>query len=712
MPVRGGLRATSHARLKAAWPGRNFPLGATWDGEGTNFSLFSASAEWVELVLFDDAGGAQSYELAEKTDLTWHGYVYGVGPGQRYSYRVHGPYDPTRGLRHNPNKLLVDPYARAISGSVKWGPEVFGYPIGKGDAEPNGLDSVLNMPRSVVIDPHFPWGDDHRPNIPWADTVIYETHVKGFTRKHPDIPEELRGTYAGLAHPAALDHLQKLGVTAIELMPVHHFVDAEFLVDRGLVNYWGYDSLGYFAPEARYCSAGKRGEQVREFKAMVRTLHAAGFEVILDVVYNHTCEGNHMGPTLSFRGIDNRSYYRLIEADQRFYFDVTGTGNSLNVGQPQTLQLIMDSLRYWVTEMHVDGFRFDLASALARQFYEVDRLSAFFDIIHQDPVLSQVKLVAEPWDVGEGGYQVGNFPVRWAEWNGKYRDTMRDYWRGAHGVRDLAYRLTGSSDLYQEDGRRPWSSINFITAHDGFTLHDLVSYNEKRNEANAEESRDGTDDNRSWNCGAEGETSDPEVLKLRARQERNFLASLFLSQGCPMLLSGDEIGRTQKGNNNAYCQDNETSWLDWENLDTELLDFARRLIELRASQPVLRRQRFFQGEYAPRRKDITWFRGDGQEFSGDDWGNDSVRSVGMLLNGDAITDRGPRGERIVGDSLAVLLNSGEANQAFSMPPGGGDGWEVVLDTALPREPEAWRHIGPGEQVAVTGRSVVVLRRQK
>jgi glycogen operon protein len=704
--------AVSDRGLKAAWPGRNFPLGATWDGEGTNFSLFAASAEWVELVLIDEEGEAQSLELAEKTDLTWHGYIYGVGPGQRYGYRVHGKYDPAQGLRHNPNKLLVDPYARAITGNIKWGPEVFGYEVGKDDIHPSSLDSAPHMPRSVVVDPHFPWGDDHRPNIPWADTVIYETHVKGLTKLHPEIPEELRGTYAGVAHPATLDHLQKLGVTAIELMPVHHFVDPEFLVDHDLINYWGYDSLGYFAPEARYCSAGKRGEQVREFKAMVRTLHAAGFEVILDVVYNHTCEGNHLGPTLGFKGIDNKSYYRLAEEDPRFYFDVTGTGNSLNAGQPQTLQLITDSLRYWVTEMHVDGFRFDLASALARQFYDVDRLSAFFDIIHQDPVLSQVKLVAEPWDVGEGGYQVGNFPVRWAEWNGKYRDTMRDFWRGASGVRDLGYRLTGSSDLYKEDGRRPWSSINFITAHDGFTLRDLVSYNEKHNEANFEENRDGSDDNRSWNCGAEGETSDLEILKLRARQERNLLASLFLSQGCPMLLSGDELGRTQGGNNNAYCQDNETCWIDWENLDADLLDFTRRLIDLRASQPVLRRQRFFEGEYAPRRKDITWFRPDGQEFSGDDWNDEGTRAVGMLLNGEAITDRGPRGERIVGDSLAVILNSGEENQGILLPHGGVDRWEVILDTARPREPAGSRQIGPGEQVAVTGRSVVVLKRPR
>jgi glycogen operon protein len=699
--------------LRLAWPGRNFPLGATWDGEGTNFSIFSASAEWVELVLIDEDGGTQSYELAEKTDLTWHGYVFGVGPGQLYGFRVHGPYQPENGLRHNPNKLLVDPYARAISGDVKWGPEVFGYQLGADDGKPSPLDSATSVPLSVVIDPQFPWGEDRRPNIPWADTVIYETHVKGFTNCHPDIPEELRGTYSGMAHPAALEHLKRLGVTAIELMPVHHFIDSRFLVDRGLVNYWGYDSLGYFAPEQRYSSdRSHRGAQVREFKAMVRALHAAGFEVILDVVYNHTCEGDHQGPTLSYRGIDNPSYYRLREDDRRFHFDVTGTGNTLNVSQPQTLQLIMDSLRYWVTEMHVDGFRFDLASALARQFYEVDRLSSFFDIIHQDPVLSQVKLVAEPWDVGEGGYQVGNFPVRWAEWNGKYRDTVRDYWRGHAGVRDLAYRLTGSSDLYKEDGRRPWSSVNFVTAHDGFTLHDLVSYDHKHNEANGEDNRDGTDDNRSWNMGAEGPTSDPQILKLRARQQRNFLATMFLSQGCPMLVSGDEMGRTQGGNNNGYCQDNEISWLDWEGADKDLLQFTRRLIELRASQPVLRRQRFFEGEYAPRRRDITWFRADGREFTGDDWGNDAVRSIGMLLNGEAITDRGPRGERIVGDSLAVILNAGEDNQPFLLPPAGSARWEVVLDTARPQEPEGWRYIGPGEEVAVTGRSVVVLRRQQ
>ncbi|MFN2463614.1 MAG: glycogen debranching protein GlgX [Candidatus Dormibacteria bacterium] len=698
--------------MKAAWPGRNFPLGATWDGEGTNFSVFSASADWVELVLFDDEGGAQSLELAEKTDLSWHGYVYGVGPGQHYGFRVHGAYRPAEGLRHNPNKLLVDPYARALTGRVGWGPEVFGYEVGHDDSSPSVLDSAPNVPRSVVIDPHFPWGEDHRPNVPWADTIIYEAHVKGFTQRHPEIPAELRGTYAGLAHPATLEHLKRLGVTAIELMPVHHFIDPQHLVDHGLVNFWGYDSLGYFAPEARYSSAGGAGGQVREFKAVVRTLHAAGLEVILDVVYNHTCEGNDRGPTLSLRGIDNASYYRLREDDPRFYFDVTGTGNTLNVRQAQTLQLITDSLRYWVTEMHVDGFRFDLAAALARQFYEVDRLSAFFDIIHQDPVLSQVKLVAEPWDVGEGGYQVGNFPVRWAEWNGKYRDTVRDYWRGHSGVRDLAYRLTGSSDLYQEDGRRPWSSINFVTAHDGFTLRDLVSYNDKRNAANAEENRDGTDDNRSWNCGEEGESEDPVVLKLRARQQRNFLATLLLSQGCPMLLSGDEIGRTQSGNNNAYCQDNEISWLDWDNADLDLVEFTRRLIELRSSQPVLRRQRFFEGEYAPRRRDITWFGADGEELGGDDWNDDSLRSLGMLLNGDAITDRGPRGERIVGDTLGVILNSSEANQAFTMPHAGRDRWEVVVDTARPREPQGSRYIGPGDQVAVTARSVVALRRQR
>ncbi|GAC1653748.1 MAG: glycogen debranching protein GlgX [Candidatus Dormibacteraceae bacterium] len=690
-------------------------MGATWDGEGTNFSIFSDHAEWVELVLFDEHGRhTASYELAERTDLCSHGYIHGVGPGQRYGFRVHGPYDPAAGLRCNPAKLLLDPYAKAIEGQVKWGPEVFGYRFGEEEDSRSDLDSAMSMPRSIVIDPFFPWGDDRRPNVSWADTVIYEAHVKGFTSRNPEIPEELRGTYAGLAHPAAIDHLLRLGVTAVELMPIHAFVDSQHLTDRGLRNYWGYDSIGYFAPESRYSAAGGAGGQVHEFKSMVRALHRAGLEVILDVVYNHTAEGNHLGPTLSLRGIDNPAYYKLVEDDPRYYWDVTGTGNTLNVGFPQTLQMIMDSLRYWVIDMHVDGFRFDLASALARQFYEVDRLSAFFDIIHQDPVLSLVKLVAEPWDVGMGGYQVGNFPVRWAEWNGRYRDTVRDYWRAqSGGVSDYAYRLTGSSDLYQGDGRRPSASINFVTCHDGFTLRDLVSYNEKHNEANGEENRDGADDNRSWNCGAEGPTEDPEIEELRSRQVRNLLATMLLSQGCPMISSGDELGRTQGGNNNAYCQDNEISWIDWENADDGLIDFTRRLISLRRHNPVLHRQRFFVGAVGRghRRKDLVWFRSDGQEMKDANWRHHSLSSLGMLLNGDMIPDRSERGETIRGDTLLLLFHAGHEELDWRLPAEWAKEWEVLLDTARPAEPSGERSLQGAESLALVPRSVVVLRRK-
>ena len=703
--------------MNATWPGSHVPLGSWWDGEGTNFAIFAEHADWVELVLFDRSGRPTgSYELIDHTDLHWHGYVYGVGPGQHYGFRVHGRYAPAEGLRYNANKLLIDPYSKAIAGDVRWGPELFGYRWGPGEAsddEPSDLDSEPFMPRSVVIDPQFPWGEDRRPNTAFADTVIYETNVRGFTVRHPEVPPELRGTYAGLAHPAAIAHLQALGVTAVELMPVHHFIDPPHLVEKGLRNYWGYDSLGYFAPEARYSSSGGHGGQVREFKAMVRALHKAGLEVILDVVYNHTGEGNHLGPTLCFRGVDNQAYYRLAEEDPRFYFDVTGTGNTLNVRTPQTLRLIMDSLRYWVTEMHVDGFRFDLAAALAREFYEVDRLSAFFDIIHQDPVLSQVKLIAEPWDVGMGGYQVGNFPVRWAEWNGKYRDTVRDFWRGqAGGVSDLAYRLTGSSDLYQGDGRRPWASINFVTAHDGFTLRDLVSYNDKHNDANGEENRDGTDDNRSWNCGVEGPSDDPEVRALRDRQRRNLMATLLLSQGCPMVLSGDELGHTQSGNNNAYCQDNETSWIDWTAVDSDMLAFTSRLIELRKAHPVLRRRLFFQGQVGrgARRKDIAWFRPDGREMGDRDWGSSHPKSLGMLLNGDLIPDRTSRGERVVDDTLLMLLHSNHEDADWQVPTGWGDRWEVVLDTATPEEEPGGRRLAGGETLRVVARSLVLLRR--
>jgi isoamylase len=707
--------ALAEKGLRAAWPGRHTPLGATWDGEGTNFSLFSEHGDWAELVLFDTAGKATaSYELAEYTDLCWHGYVHGVGPGQRYGFRVHGRYQPERGLRCNPAKLLIDPYAKAIEGSIEWGPVVFGYILGAEEDERSELDSAPNMPRSIVIDSFFPWGDDRHPNTSWADTVIYEAHVKGMTMRHPDIPDELRGTYAGLAHPAAVDHLLGLGVTAVELMPVHHFIDAQHLVEKDLRNYWGYDSIGYFAPEARYSSGGATGQQVHEFKAMVRALHRAGLEVILDVVYNHTAEGNHLGPTLSFKGIDNPAYYKLVEDDPRYYWDVTGTGNTLNVGQPQTLQMIMDSLRYWVIEMHVDGFRFDLASALARQFYEVDRLSAFFDIIHQDPVLSQVKLVAEPWDIGQGGYQVGNFPVRWAEWNGRYRDTVRDYWRGqSGGVSDLAYRLTGSSDLYQGDGRRPSASINFVTCHDGFTLRDLVSYNQKHNEANGEDNRDGADDNRSWNCGAEGETDDEAILALRGKQVRNLLATLLLSQGCPMISHGDELGRSQFGNNNAYCQDNEITWIDWQNADRELIEWTRRLISFRREHQVLRRQKFFVGAVGRghRRQDLVWLRSDGQEMKDPNWRNRSLLSIGMLLNGEMIPDRSERGEPVHGDTLLLLLHAHHEPVGWKLPgEEWGREWAIELDTARPAEAPGERRCQAGRVLSLVPRSIVVLKR--
>ncbi len=692
------------------------PQGSHWDGEGTNFSLFAEHAESTELLLFAADGSLESsFDLSNRTDLQWHGYIHGVGPGQRYAFRVHGPYLPDQGMRYNPNKVLLDPYARAITGAVTWGPEVFGYQWkdGADDEAMSDSDSADFMPRSVVVDQHFPWNDDRHPNTPWADTIIYEAHVRGLTMTHPDVPPATRGTYAGLANPAIVDHLVGLGVTAVELMPVHHFIDSKHLVDRRLRNYWGYDSIGYFAPEARYSSAGSAGEQVLEFKTMVRTLHRAGLEVILDVVYNHTAEGNHLGPTLSFRGIDNEVYYRLSRENPRYYADVTGTGNTLNVRQPQALRLIMDSLRYWVLEMHVDGFRFDLAAALAREFYNVDRLSAFFDIIHQDPVISQVKLIAEPWDVGPGGYQVGNFPVQWAEWNGKYRDTVRDYWRGRTlGVSDLAYRLTGSSDLYQGDGRGPFASINFVTAHDGFTVRDLVSYDQKHNGANLEDNRDGSDDNRSWNHGVEGDTADPAINELRDRQRRNYVATLMLSQGCPMVLHGDELGRTQAGNNNAYCQDNEVSWIDWAHVDQPMLDFVCAVVALRRAQPVLRRRHFFSGQVGRghRRKDIVWFRRSGDEMEDDDWGNEQRQAIGMMLNGDLIPDTDARGHRITGDTLLVMLHSHFEDTLWQLPRGWGDRWEVLLDTARPQEQPGTRTYDAGGDVQVTSRSLLVLRR--
>ncbi len=701
------------------WPGRPFPLGATWDGEGTNFALFSEAAESVELCLFDRKDVETRLRLTEVTAHVWHGYVPGVNPGHRYGYRVHGPYEPRWGQRFNPAKLLLDPYAKAVDGELDWDDSVFGYVVGGSDDHIDRRDSAPHVPKSVVADTLFPWGEDQPPRRPWHDTVIYELHVKGFTARHPGVPENQRGTYAGLASPAAVDHLTSLGVTAVELLPVHHFVSEHDLVKRGLSNYWGYNSVGYFAPHAAYSSSGSLGDQVREFKAMVRTLHSAGIEVILDVVYNHTAEGNHMGPTLSFRGIDNAAYYRLVEDDPRYYMDYTGTGNTLNARHPEVLHLIMDSLRYWVTEMHVDGFRFDLASALARGFHEVDRLSAFFDLIHQDPVISSVKLIAEPWDVGEGGYQVGNFPVLWTEWNGKYRDAVRDFWRGmGTSLAEMGYRLTGSSDLYQGDGRGPIASINFVTAHDGFTLRDLVSYDHKHNEANGEENRDGTDDNRSWNCGAEGDTDDPDVLELRRRQQRNLLATLLLSQGVPMLLAGDELNRTQRGNNNAYCQDNEITWLAWD-LDPEakdLLEVARRLVALRRDHPVFRRRKFFQGRpiHGSGLADIGWFGPDGQEMSDEQWISGKLVALGMFLNGDEISEPGPRGERIVDDSFLVILN-GPDPVPFCLPDGKwASTFELVLDTGIgyarsDTDREAITLLAD-EELALVARSLVILRK--
>jgi isoamylase len=696
------------------WPGMPYPLGAAYDGAGTNFALFSEVAERVELCLFDEAGQERRLDLPEVTGFIWHGYLPEVEPGQRYGYRVHGPWQPDAGHRANPAKLLLDPYAKAVVGKVEWNEAVFPYRFDDPEGSRNDADSAPYVPKAAVINPYFDWGADRPLRTPLHETVIYEVHVKGFTKRHPGIPEELRGTYAGLAHPAALDHLTGLGVTAVELLPVHQFVHDSLLVERGLRNYWGYNTLAYLAPHNEYAGAGQPGRQVQEFKAMVKALHEAGIEVILDVVYNHTGEGNHLGPMLSLKGIDNAAYYRLVPGSERYYMDFTGTGNSLNMRHPHVLQLIMDSLRYWVLEMHVDGFRFDLAATLARELFEVDRLSAFFDVIQQDPVISQVKLIAEPWDVGEGGYQVGNFPTLWSEWNGKYRDAVRDFWRGEPRVLDeLGYRLTGSSDLYQSNGRRPYASINFVTAHDGFTLRDLVSYDEKHNEANGEENRDGESHNRSWNCGAEGETDDPAVLALRGRQQRNLLATLLLSQGVPMLLGGDEIGRTQGGNNNAYCQDNEISWFDWEGADRELLEFTRRLIRLRRAHPNFKRRRWFQGQpIRPQgRSDIAWFRPDGVQMDGEDWSRDGGRGLGVFLNGSAITTPGPRGERIVDDTFFLILNAGPGPRTFTLPgPEWGASWVKVLDTREPVPEEGAEPLPALAAAPVEGRSVLLLRR--
>ncbi|MGZ4618624.1 MAG: glycogen debranching protein GlgX [Frankiaceae bacterium] len=705
------------------WPGQPYPLGATYDGTGTNFSLFSEVADRVQLCLFDDTGTETRVDLTEVDGFIWHCFLPAVGPGQRYAYRVHGPYQPATGLRCNPAKLLLDPYAKAIEGPVDWNESLFGYRFGAPDAR-NDDDSAAHQTRCVVVDPYFDWQHDHPLRIPYNETVIYEAHVRGLTIGHPDLPPQLRGTYAGLAHPVVIDHLQRLGVTAVELMPVHQFVDDHHLVQRGLSNYWGYNTIGFFAPHHRYAARGRQGrqgQQFPEFKAMVRTLHEAGIEVILDVVYNHTAEGNHLGPTLSFRGIDSRAYYRLAE-DPAFYADYTGTGNTLNVRHPHALQLIMDSLRYWASEMHVDGFRFDLAAALAREFHDVDRLAAFFDLVQQDPVVSQLKLIAEPWDVGAGGYQVGNFPPLWTEWNGRYRDAVRDFWRGTPGtVGEFASRLTGSSDLYESSGRRPYASINFVTAHDGFTLHDLVSYDRKHNEANGEDNRDGTDDNRSWNCGVEGPTDDAGIRALRERQTRNLLTTLLLSQGVPMLLAGDELGRTQGGNNNAYCQDNELSWIDWQRAAhfADLTAFVARLTRLRRDHPVFRRRRFFQGRpvRGTNLEDIAWLTPEGQPMTDAQWTSGQARALTVFLNGAGIPEVDRHGRRIEDDSFLLLVNPTAEELAFTLPDATyGLRWVTCVDTADPRragdsadDAPAGRHAA-ADVVALRPHSLQLLRR--
>jgi glycogen operon protein len=690
-----------------AWPGRAYPLGPTYDGAGTNFALFSEVAEAIDLCLFDDLGAEKRVRLEEVDAFAWHAYLPNIGPGQRYGYRVHGPYEPKLGVRCNPYKLLLDPYARAIEGQVNWNTSCYGYDQRHPTAV-NIEDSAQNVFKSVVHHPHFDWAGDKPPDRPLHETVIYETHLKGFTKCHPDVPEELRGTYAGFAHPAVIDHLTSLGVTAVELMPIHQFVHDQRLVERGLRNYWGYNTIGFFAPHNEYASTGQRGEQVNEFKLMVRTLHQAGIEVILDVVYNHTAEGNHLGPTLCFKGIDNRAYYRVVTDQPEYYYDTTGTGNSLNVSHPHTLQLILDSLRYWITEMHVDGFRFDLAATLAREFHEVDRLSTFFDIIQQDPVVNRVKLIAEPWDIGEGGYQVGNFPPLWSEWNGRFRDTVRDFWRGEPStVAEFASRLTGSSDLYQNDTRRPFASVNFVTAHDGFTLRDVASYNQKHNEANGENNADGDSHNRSWNCGVEGETEDTEVLKCRARQQRNFLTTLFTAQGVPMLLGGDELGRTQKGNNNAYCQDNELSWVNWSEIDEPLLGFTRWIIAFRREHPVFRRRRFFQGRPIRGTLDIGWFKPDGHSMTDDDWDVGYARSLGVFLNGRAIQGHDEQGRPIADDSFILLFNAHTEGVRWTIPTEYAAGWRLVLDTRR-RRTEREPRLVEG-RITTSARSIAVLQ---
>jgi glycogen operon protein len=697
------------------YPGSPYPLGATWDGSGVNFAVYADNATSVELCLFatpKDEVESVKVKLIERSHHVWHAYFPDIQPGQLYGYRVHGKYEPQNGHRYNPCKLLIDPYAKAIAGTIDWNDALFGYEIGNQDEDLSfsETDSAPFIPKCVVVDSHFDWEGDRAPKIPYHQSIIYEAHVKGFTQLHPEIPEEIRGTYAALAHPVTIKYLKDLGITAIELMPVHHFVADRHLKERGLTNYWGYNTIGFFAPDARYSSTGVLGEQVTEFKNMVKELHKANIEVILDVVYNHTAEGNHLGPTLSFKGIDNAAYYRLME-DKRFYMDYTGTGNTLNANLPNVLRLMMDSLRYWIVDMHVDGFRFDLASTLARELHEVNRLSAFFDIIHQDPIISQVKLIAEPWDVGEGGYQVGKFPQDWAEWNGKYRDCVRDYWRGADSMLgEFAARFTGSPDLYESDYRRPTASINFITAHDGFTLEDLVSYNEKHNEANGEDNMDGESHNRSWNCGAEGPTDDPAVIELRQRQKRNMTTTLFLSQGVPMLVAGDEFGRTQQGNNNAYCQDNEISWLNWDRADSEFLEYTRNIIRLRKEHPTFCRRRWFQGQ--PIKgiglEDIAWFLPDGSEMSDEHWNNDFAKSLAIYLNGRGLHSVGPKGEIVVDDSFYLIFNAHHEQLQFKLPsPKYGKSWQIVLDTSKPTAEE--KHFSSGGIITAEGRSIIALK---
>ena len=691
-------------------PGRQYPLGARYDGAGINFSVFSEVADCVELCLFDETGRETRHRLPEVTAHCWHGYVPNLIPGQVYGFRIHGPWEPSAGSICNPNKLLLDPYAKAISGEVGWNDAVFAF--NPGTDELNEIDSAPFVPKSVVTNPFFDWTDDHSPRVPWNETVIYELHVKGFSVLHREIPAELRGTYSALAHPASIDYFKRLGVTSLELMPVHQFVHDGHLLEKGLRNYWGYNTIGFFAPHSEYAARETAGVQVAEFKQMVKTLHKAGIEVILDVVYNHTAEGNHEGPTLCFKGLDNGAYYRLSSEDSRYYVDYTGTGNSLNMRHPHVLQLIMDSLRYWIQEMRVDGFRFDLASTLARELHDVDRLSAFFDIIQQDPVISQVKLIAEPWDVGEGGYQVGNFPPGWSEWNGKYRDSIRNFWRGQdQTLAKFAYRVTGSSDLYENTGRRPYASINFVTCHDGFTLTDLVSYNEKHNQANGEDNRDGESHNRSWNCGVEGPTEDSEILALRNRQRRNLMLTLFLSQGVPMLSAGDEIGRTQNGNNNTYCQDNELSWLHWDKADREFLRFMRALLAFRREHPVFRRRHWFQGQaiYGRGLEDIAWFTPDGNEMEDSYWNEGYAKSIAIFLNGSAVPSPDVFGLKVIDDSFYLIFNAHYESLDFTLPDKvWGRRWRTVIDSA-----EGWieekRVLSAGDGVTAESRSVIVLQ---